>query len=257
METTALYPEHFEAIPAAYQTGFDNPDCCVLNWALGKDIGDADIYRHAKRILLHYGATLSLRDARFLLGYIDSNLRAALTRRKNIQAMVRKVSKPGFVGDYITKQAIKPWTTPYPTVEELQGKENFFAFVADTRVGGPTTLVVSNVVSQRNGQILTLFLDSYHSNSEYIKTQDVLAIGNNEHGTHKIPGWSGRFVLLKTPEQIKQLTGEVVTEIIPYLPDVPQPKPEVPCYPHREYLRMGPKGETYRKGIDGQYHLVS
>ncbi len=222
MATDLLYPAYGTHLPKDYRGLFANPDCDTLNWALGKDIDDQSIYRHARRILLHHARTLTLRDARFLLSYIDAGLRKQLKRTSQIPSLARKANAVGFVGDYMA-DAVKPFKTPFPTVEALQGKDDYFAFLANTRVGGPTTLVVSNVISQRNGYVHTCFLDSYHSNSESIRVEDVLAIGSYEHGTHTVPGWSGRYVLLQSPEKIKALTGSEFVEYVPYLPSLPEP----------------------------------
>ncbi len=79
-------------------------------------------------------------------------------------------------------------------VEELK-EGDYIAFGFDYNGGEPKEIVVSNITSLHDGGFIVHFLYGHKSLSEFIKYDNVLAIGNAE-GKTKIKGWSGYFDLI-------------------------------------------------------------
>jgi hypothetical protein len=85
------------------------------------------------------------------------------------------------------------------TVEALKAGDHI-AFAWSYFGGGLDTkekeVQVSKITSVHNGEFLVHFLHGHHSCAEYVKKEQVLAIGN-EKGTDGIKGWSGKFILIQ------------------------------------------------------------
>jgi hypothetical protein len=85
-------------------------------------------------------------------------------------------------------------------------EDSHIAFGFNYNGGEHDEIIVSNITSIRkeNGirTFLCHFLYGHHSLSEFIKEQDVLAIGH-EDGV-KLRGWRGKFKILKETELLKQ-----------------------------------------------------
>ena len=57
-------------------------------------------------------------------------------------------------------------------------------------------IVVTDITKVYDDQVLVHFLDGYKSESEFVKKEDILAIGNMD-GNDGIKGWTGKFDILK------------------------------------------------------------
>lgn len=79
-------------------------------------------------------------------------------------------------------------------LEDLE-KGNYIAFDF-TYNGDSHEIMVTNITEVYEDKVLVHFLYGHHSLSEFIKKEDIIAIGNNK-STGKIEGWSGRFDILK------------------------------------------------------------
>ncbi|HKL24422.1 MAG TPA: hypothetical protein VJ912_03740 [Candidatus Nanoarchaeia archaeon] len=91
------------------------------------------------------------------------------------------------------------------SLENLQEKDYIaFGFNYDNKE--PSEIIVSNITKIYKNKVLTHFLYGHKSLSEYIKKQDILAIGN-PRGEGKIKGWTGNYDILK-PERIKEILKE-------------------------------------------------
>lgn len=81
-------------------------------------------------------------------------------------------------------------------VSELQAGD-YIAFGFNYNGGEPQEIMVSNITSKHGKQFLTHFLYGHHSLSEYIKSENILAIGNNESGVSQLNGWGGKYDILQ------------------------------------------------------------
>lgn len=57
-------------------------------------------------------------------------------------------------------------------------------------------IVVDNITEVYDNDVLVHFLYGYKSEAEFVKKEDIIAIGN-PNGTGKIKGWTGNFDILK------------------------------------------------------------
>jgi hypothetical protein len=72
---------------------------------------------------------------------------------------------------------------------------DFIAFGFNYHGGEPTEIQVTNITKVYEDRVLVHFLYGHHSLGEFIKNEDIIAIGNPE-GETKIKGWTGKFDLL-------------------------------------------------------------
>ncbi len=80
---------------------------------------------------------------------------------------------------------------------------DYIAFGFNYNGGKPDEVIVSNITCiEKNGSFLCHFLYGYHSLAEFVKPEDVLAIGDMENGTHEIKGWSGKFILIQPNNEL-------------------------------------------------------
>jgi len=78
---------------------------------------------------------------------------------------------------------------------------DFIAFAWSYFNGEPKEIWVSDITSVSDGRFLVHFLYGYKSIGEWIKKEDVLAIGNSK-GVSGIKGWSGKFDILKPEDKL-------------------------------------------------------
>ena len=91
------------------------------------------------------------------------------------------------------------------TIENLKAGD-FIAFGFDYHGGKATEIMVSNITEVSEHGILCHFLYGHHSLAEYVKKDEIIAIGN-ENGKRKISGWSGNFdVVNRTHSLIKKVS---------------------------------------------------
>lgn len=74
---------------------------------------------------------------------------------------------------------------------------DYIAFGFNYNGGTPKEIIVSNITSKHGDSFLVHFMYGHHSLGEYIKENEVLAIGNKESGKTKIIGWSGMYDCLQ------------------------------------------------------------
>jgi len=79
-------------------------------------------------------------------------------------------------------------------VEDLQ-EGDYVAFPFNYNGGEADEIIVNNItsVNENRRTVLVHFLYGHHSLAEFVKFEDILAIGNNESGEDRIIGWSGKF----------------------------------------------------------------
>jgi hypothetical protein len=82
------------------------------------------------------------------------------------------------------------------TVDKLVPFKDYIAFAFNYLAEGSKEIIVDNVTRIDGDDIYVHFLYGYRSLCEVVKKKDVLAIGNNETGEGKIPGWSGNYDIL-------------------------------------------------------------
>ena len=74
--------------------------------------------------------------------------------------------------------------------------DNTYLFGYNYNGGEPNEVIAEKPTSIDVEKILFVFSKGHKSLSEYIKVQDIVAVGNNELGTIKILGWSGKFQII-------------------------------------------------------------
>lgn len=89
-------------------------------------------------------------------------------------------------------------------VENIQHGD-YIAFGYNYNGGKPNEIIVAPVTAKSEGTFLTHFSIGYKSLGEWVKKEDILAIGCKENGTEKIEGWSGRFILVKERKTIDEI----------------------------------------------------
>jgi len=77
------------------------------------------------------------------------------------------------------------------TIENLKSGD-YIAFGFNYNGGEPNEIMVSNITSVSEYGILVHFMYGHHSLAEYVKKENIIAIGNTE-GKSKINGWNGNF----------------------------------------------------------------
>jgi len=74
-------------------------------------------------------------------------------------------------------------------------KGDYIAFGFNYNGGEPNQIIVDNITEICNNEFLVHFLYGYKSLSEFVKKEDILAIGNTE-GEGKISSWGGKYDIL-------------------------------------------------------------
>ena len=77
-------------------------------------------------------------------------------------------------------------------------KGMIIAFGFNYNGGKPKEIIVSTIteVYDDQDQVLSHFDYGHRSLGEFIKKDDIIAVGDNEKGIEKINGWSGKYVIL-------------------------------------------------------------
>ena len=81
------------------------------------------------------------------------------------------------------------------SIENLT-EEDYIAFGFNYNGGEPDEIIVDKIENFYEDKVLVCFSYGYKSVSEFIKKEDILAIGNNEFGEGKIKGWKGKYDIL-------------------------------------------------------------
>jgi len=89
------------------------------------------------------------------------------------------------------------------SIDDLK-KGDYIAFGFNYHGGKPDEIIVDNITEIYQEKFLVHFLYGHHSLSEYVKKEDILAIGNNDSGKTSIKGWSGKYNVLK-PEKLEKI----------------------------------------------------
>ncbi len=74
---------------------------------------------------------------------------------------------------------------------------DYIAFGFNYNGGEPNDIIVSNITSKHENCFLVHFSYGHQSLSEFVKPENIFAIGNNENGISKIKGWTGKFDIIK------------------------------------------------------------
>lgn len=88
------------------------------------------------------------------------------------------------------------------TIEDLT-EGDYIAFGFNYNGGEPNEIIVDNLTKIYENEVLVHFLYGHHSLSEFVKKEDILAIGNSG-AKGIIPGWSGTYYILN-PKKIKEI----------------------------------------------------
>lgn len=126
------------------------------------------------------------------------------------QAHTNEGSKKGItncVGEEIVKIAMELYpnvklTDKYVFELAVIKPTDHIAFGFNFNGGEPNEIIVSNITSISEHGILCHFMYGHHSLSEYVKEENVLAIGDNKNGTIEIKGWSGKYKRLKADSKL-------------------------------------------------------
>ena len=81
------------------------------------------------------------------------------------------------------------------TLNDLQ-EGDYIAFGFNYNGGKHDEIIVSNISFMNDDSVLCHFLYGYKSLAEWIKKEDILAIGDMK-GSEGIKGWSGKYNLLR------------------------------------------------------------
>lgn len=73
---------------------------------------------------------------------------------------------------------------------------HYIAFGFNYNGGEPKEIIVTNITKVYEDRVLVHFNYGHHSLGEFIKKNEILAIGNNQFNG-KIKGWKGGFDILK------------------------------------------------------------
>lgn len=77
--------------------------------------------------------------------------------------------------------------------------DNYIAFLYQYSIAEDLQVEVAKIthVYKEDNEVLVHFNVGHHSVGEFIKMDDIIAIGDNENGTIEFKGWNGKFRLLK------------------------------------------------------------
>ena len=82
-------------------------------------------------------------------------------------------------------------------INELkEGDYIAFKWAYGLNLDGKGDIIVDNITALSRGEVLVHFVYGLKGESEWVKKEDILAIGNME-GKDRIKGWSGRYDILK------------------------------------------------------------
>ncbi len=93
---------------------------------------------------------------------------------------------------------------PAPTLDDLQTGD-YIAFAWHD--GRDFDIIVENITSiAEHGHVLMHFMNGFKSESEYVKPENIIAIGDQIAGPDSIPFWKGKFHILlpEHPVLVKQ-----------------------------------------------------
>ena len=93
------------------------------------------------------------------------------------------------------------------SVDKLTRNDSI-AFGFNYNGGKPDEIIVDNISHIKENEVLVIFLYGYKSMAEFVKKEDILAIGNNEEGKGTIKGWSGKYDILNQAEIDRILSGK-------------------------------------------------
>ena len=88
-------------------------------------------------------------------------------------------------------------------IEDLKDGD-FIAFGFNYNGGESDEIIVSNITSKHRDEFLVHFMYGHSSLGEYVKPENIVAIGNTE-GHTKIKGWSGNFDLISSEHLLNKL----------------------------------------------------
>lgn len=86
-------------------------------------------------------------------------------------------------------------------IEDLKEGDHI-AFGFNYNGGIPTEIIVDNITCKHGEEFLVHFAYGHHSLSEYVKPENILAIGNLEKGESELNGWSGKYDILQPDNQL-------------------------------------------------------
>ena len=75
-------------------------------------------------------------------------------------------------------------------------EQNIYLFGFNYNGGYPNEVIAQKPTSIEEDRVLFHFSYGHHSLSEFVKKEEILAVGNNQKGTVRISGWSGKFEIL-------------------------------------------------------------
>jgi|GEM_PF-2658104 len=80
-------------------------------------------------------------------------------------------------------------------------EQSFIAF--EFKFGHPSSSIeVSDITSIHGDSVLCHLYMGHKSESEFIKKNDIIAIGDDKNGDVQLHGWGGKFIVLR-PEKLK------------------------------------------------------
>lgn len=98
------------------------------------------------------------------------------------------------------------------SIDEL-AKGDYIAFGFNYNGGQPNEIIVDNITEIYEKDVLVHFLYGHKSLSEFVKKENILAIGNPE-GTGKIKGWTGKYDILNQEKINEILSYDSSTKLI-------------------------------------------
>lgn len=89
------------------------------------------------------------------------------------------------------------------TLKDL-AKGDYIAFGFNYNGGEPNEIIVDNITEIYEDKVLVHFLYGYKSLAEFVRKEEILAIGNDETGEAEIKGWNGKYDIIN-PEEINKI----------------------------------------------------
>lgn len=93
--------------------------------------------------------------------------------------------------------------------EHTFSTENRYMFYFKYGATGPT-VIVEEPTSIHKNDILFNFLVGDKSEGEFVKKEDIIAVGDNTNGTVRIVGWGGKYRILNHQLFDKYLAEKVI-----------------------------------------------
>ena len=85
-------------------------------------------------------------------------------------------------------------------LENLQ-ENDFIAFGFNYNGGEPNEIIVDNITSVNKDEVLVHFLYGHHSLGEWVKKENIIAVGN-PNAKNRIKGWGGYFDILQPEHKL-------------------------------------------------------